>query len=203
MNSIKKYPIVSAILVAINVVLFLVCTFDDGLLYNKGSISILHLMYKGEYYRLLSSMFLHADIQHLVNNMLLLYGLGYMLEKELGHVRFLIYYLVAGVGGDIFSLAKEYITKEYCFSIGASGAVYGLIGILLIFVITMNDRFPDITWQRVAFVIVYALYSGFQSVQVNNAAHIGGLIVGIILGLIYCLRWKHSEKDKWEEIHEN
>ena len=203
MNFIKKYPIVSILLVALNVVLFLICTFDKGLLYNKGSISVLDLINNREYYRLISSMFLHADNNHLVNNMLLLSVLGDMLEKELGHIRFLIYYLITGLGGDIFSIVKELVTKDYYSSIGASGAVFGLIGILLIFVISMQEKFPDITWQRVILVIIYALYSGYQSVRVNNAAHVGGLIVGLIIASIYCVRFKHSEKDKWEEIHEN
>lgn len=125
-----------------------------------------------------------------------MYGLGYMLEKELGHIRFLIFYLVSGLGGDVFSLVKEYVTREYSISYGASGAVYGLIGILLIFVVIMPHRFPNVTWQRVLIVIVYSLYSGYRSIGVNNAAHVGGLITGIIVALIYYVRLKHSEKDK-------
>lgn len=191
---VNRYPVVSIALVAINVLLFLVCTFDDGLLYNKGSISLWNLTRNGEYYRLISSMFLHADIHHLFNNMILLFGLGYMLEHELGHIRFLIYYLVAGLGGDVFSLVKEHMTGYYYSSIGASGAVFGLIGILLILVIFMPHRFPNVTWQRVIFVILYSLYSGYQSIEVNNAAHVGGVLVGAFVAVIYTMRVNHSEK---------
>jgi len=192
----NRYPVVSIALVAINVLLFLVCTFDGGLLYNKGSISLWNLTKDGEYYRLLSSMFLHADINHLFNNMILLFGLGYMLEQELGHIRFLIYYLISGIGGDVFSLVKEYMTGDYYFSIGASGAVFGLVGVLLILVIMLPDRFPNITWQRVVFVIAYSLYSGYRSIEVNNTAHVGGLLVGAFIALIYTMRIRHSYKKK-------
>jgi len=196
MYYINKYPVSSIGLVAINVVLFLVCTFDNGVLYNKGSMGLIYLMYDQEYYRLISSMFLHGDIHHLVNNMLLLYGIGYMIENELGHIRFLIYYLVAGLGGELFSLVHEYMTREYVSSIGASGAVYGLVGMLFVLVLMMPKQFPYLSWQRVAFVILFALYSGFQTPSVNNEAHIGGIVTGMIIAFIYCLRYQYSEKHK-------
>lgn len=186
----KKYPIVTIALIVVNVVLFLICTFDHGVLYKVGSISMWNLITEGQYYRMVSSMFLHADIEHLVNNMLLLYGLGYMIEKEIGSIRFFLYYMLSGLGGNLFSISKEWFTGYFYSSIGASGAVYGLIGMLLIFAVTNREHFPTVTWKNVLFVIFYGLYTGYESIQVNNAAHIGGIITGLLLGGVFSIRLK-------------
>ena len=87
-------PFVSGGLVIVNIILFLLCTFGCDLLYNKGGLSPYNFGIEKEYYRIVTSMFLHADIEHLVNNMLLLFGLGAMIEKEVGHLSFAILYFI-------------------------------------------------------------------------------------------------------------
>lgn len=151
-----------------------------------GSVGALDLA-GGEYYRLFTSLFLHADTQHLVNNMLILFGIGYMIEVELGHFRFGVYYLISGLGADLLSAWVEVLTGEYVSSIGASGAVFGLDGILLALVLLGGKKIPTVTLPRLVFMIVYSLYSGFVADNINNAAHVGGLITGFIIAAIYCL----------------
>lgn len=184
-------PFISAIFVILNVIVFLICTFTGDLLYNMGSVGVLDLA-RGEYYRLFTSMFLHADAQHLVNNMLLLFGIGYMIEKEIGHIRFGLYYLVAGLCGDLLSAWVEIVTGDYVSSIGASGAVFGLDGVLLALVLFLGKNIVSVTLPRLLFMIGYSLYSGFTAENINNAAHVGGLLAGFVMASAFCAICKIS-----------
>lgn len=198
MNSIRQWkekPFVTVILVAGNVLIFLLCTFTGEMLYNRGEISPAFIFDHGQYYRIFSAMFLHADIQHLVNNMLLLAGLGFMLEKETGHIFFPVLYLLSGLGGQVVSLAyKVYANEWYVSSIGASGAVFGLVGVLLAMSLCFAGKMQNVTWQRVLFVVVYSLYSGVRAANIDNAAHIGGFMTGFLLGVLFCLFQKMRER---------
>lgn len=183
----QKIPYISAILVILNVIIFLICTFGGEMLYNIGSISPASFWGKKEYHRLISNMFLHVDIQHLVNNMLLLFGIGSMLEKEIGHVWFFLIYFASGIGADVASLGyKIYCGDWYVESIGASGAVFGLVGMLLAVAICLGSLIPTVTPKKVLFVIAYSVYSGIQNKGIDNAAHIGGVLIGLLFGLIMC-----------------
>lgn len=182
----KDLPFVSAILVFVNVITFLICTFTGNLLYNMGSISAWNLMHE-EYYRLITSMFLHVNAGHLVNNMLILFGIGYMIEKELGHFRFGVYYMVSGLCGNLLSAWMEILSGNFTSSIGASGAVFGLDGVLLALVLFSGKKIATVTLPRLLFMIGYSLYSGFTAYNINNAAHIGGLLAGFVLGTLFCV----------------
>ena len=85
-----------------------------------------------EYYRIISSLFLHFGISHLLNNMVMLGALGWNLEMEVGRVRFLLIYFISGIGGNFISLYSNIVHKENVVSAGASGAVFGLMGALLL-----------------------------------------------------------------------
>lgn len=192
-RSISELPLVSIILVVSNAVIFLICTFSGEMLYNIGDISPNSFFGAGQYYRAVSAMFLHADITHIVNNMLLLAGLGAMLEKETGHIGFLVQYLLSGLGGQAASLGYKLFAGEwYVSSIGASGAVFGLVGVLLSMALCRIKPMPSITWQRVVLVVAYSLYSGIRAANIDNAAHIGGFVSGFLLGMLMCLfqRWR-------------
>lgn len=182
----NQLPFISGIIVILNVIISLICTFTGNLLYNIGSVGVLDLA-QGEYYRLITSMFLHADAHHLVNNMLLTFGIGYMIEKEIGHVRFGIYYMAAGVCGNILSAYIEVLTGDYISSIGASGGVFGLDGVLLALVLFSGKRISTVTLPRLLFMIGYSLYNGFTADNINNAAHVGGLVAGFVMASLLCL----------------
>lgn len=187
-KSISELPLISIMLVAGNAIFFLICTFSGEMLYNIGDISPNSFFGQGQYYRAVSAMFLHADINHIVNNMLLLAGLGAMIEKETGHPGFLALYLLSGLGGQAASLGYKLFAGEwYVSSIGASGAVFGLVGVLLAMALCRVKPMPSVTWQRVLLVVAYSLYSGIRAVNIDNAAHIGGFVSGLLLGLLMCL----------------
>ena len=193
----KNAPYISIFLVVCNLVIFLICTFTGDLLYNIGDFSPYDFADRGEYYRIISSMFLHADIRHLVNNMLLLVGLGMMLEKETGHVRFLLLYLLSGLGGQALSLLNKFWQDQwYTASIGASGAVFGLVGVLLAMSLCLAGRLQNVTWKRIVFMVVYSVYSGVQAADIDNAAHIGGFLSGLLLGLLLCVRIRLQDRKR-------
>ena len=90
----KQIPWCSAVLTAVNVLIFLICQLGGEILYTEGVFSAAYLLRGKEYYRLITSMFLHANISHLVNNMILLYFGGELVENIIGKVRFLILYFL-------------------------------------------------------------------------------------------------------------
>jgi len=176
---IRRLPLVNIILVAVNVLLFLICTFTGDLLYNKGALSVMYIVEDKAYYRVISSMFLHWDVQHLFSNMIVLYYVGEIVEQRIGHIPYAAVYFLSGIAGNIFSMGYELFAGEYVISAGASGAVFGVEGALLFLVLMHRGRLESMTAGRVAFAIAFSLYCGFTSTNVNNAAHVGGVLMGI------------------------
>ncbi len=168
---------VNIILVALNVIIFLICTFTGDLLYNKGAFQ-LRALWQGEWYRLFTSMFLHWNVEHLFSNMIVLYYVGAIVERRLGAVSYTALYVLSGLAGNIFSMGYEFFTNAYGSSAGASGAVFGVEGALLFLVMAHRGKLEYMTAGRVAFAIAFSLYCGFTSPGVNNAAHVGGVLMG-------------------------
>lgn len=168
----------NTIIVAANVIVYIACMFTGDSLYNIGAFSIRNIIVEREWYRVITSMFLHADIQHLLSNMLILYYIGNVVEKYTGCVPYAIIYFLSGIMGNMFSAGYEMFTGNYVSSVGASGAVFGIEGALLMLVIIYKGKCSEVTAGRLAFSIAFSLYCGFTSSYVNNAAHIGGLLTG-------------------------
>lgn len=184
----KELPWVTISLVTVNILVFLICTFTGDLLYNKGALSVMNIVEDHSYYRMFTSMFLHADIQHLFSNMIVLYFLGEIVEKRLGHIPYTILYFLSGIAGDVFSMGYELLTQHYISSVGASGAIFGVEGALLLLIILNHGKIESMTAGRVAFAIAFSLYCGLTSSQVNNAAHVGGVLMGFAASaVIVCL----------------
>lgn len=177
---IKKKYMTWAIL-ALNIVAYIFYEFLGEAVYEAGSLSVLDIMEKQEYYRIVSSMFLHAGMDHIVGNMLFVVILGDMLEQAIGHVRFLFCYMLTGIGGGLCSMLFELTTGDFYHTVGASGAVCGMMGALLVLVIANRGSYGQISLNRMLLAIVYMIYTGVQSPIVNNAAHMGGLLSGILV----------------------
>lgn len=183
----RELPLCCIMLIGVNVIIFLLGILWPVLgswLEKQGQFSIVYLLYDGEFYRLVTSAFLHMDAEHLMNNMLLLYFCGEVVEKTLGKCRFLVLYFVTGICGNLLSAAYEVSIGGYYDSVGASGAVFGLTGALLFLVITRKGAAAQFSMKRVLISIVLSLYAGFSSRGVNNAAHIGGLLSGFLLAFL-------------------
>ena len=190
----KEFPFVSAVLVGINLLVFILCLIFPNI-YVKGACGIYEVFFQGEYGRLFWSLFLHSDAEHLFNNMIIVLFLGSMLEKEIGHISYGIIYFLSGLGGGVLSLLHKYLMGDLVVSIGASGAVFGLNGLLIAMVLLMKSRLK-LSGTRVLVVVFLSLYSGFSVSNIDNAAHIGGLITGFLLGLLICiiLRIKETKR---------
>lgn len=196
----QEIPWVSGTLVAINVIVFLICTFYGDVLYNKGELDVVSVLADRQYGRIVWAMFLHAGIEHLFNNMVILFFLGAMIEKVTGHISFLMLYCLSGVGGNVCSLLAKLLQMDYSASVGASGAIFGLDGVLLAWILLDRQSMPGVTPKRVILMIVLSLYSGFSVQNIDNAAHVGGLLTGFLAGLLLCALRKHRRQKRIEEV---
>lgn len=198
----KNYPVITILLVALNGLLFLgpdllgvPASLDQVLL--GGSVTLWNIE-NGEYYRVLTAMFLHFDINHLMGNMLILAVLGYRLERILGHIPYLILYLISGVGANMLTFLSYLLQADYhVLSAGASGAIFGVCGGM--FAVAMVGREAEgITSSQMLLLILLTLFSGYLSAEVNNLAHLSGLLFGILLGLaFYLVRRRRTRQNFW------
>ncbi len=141
----------------------------------------------GQYYRFLTAMFLHGSIAHLFFNSFALYSLGFEAERIFGSQRFLALYLIAGLGGGVMSYAFNPNP-----SVGASGAIFGLIGALIAFYVVARSVLGGIARQQLGsliFVVMINLALGFTSPYIDNNAHIGGLLTGAVIGWLLAPRF--------------
>ncbi len=129
---------------------------------------------RGEYYRLITSIFVHAGLLHLGMNMLVLWIMGRSLEAALGHARFLTLFMVAGLGG---AVSSYWFNSPLVAGVGASGAIFGLFGAMF-----MIGRELRINTQEVLTMIGLNLVLGFIIPGVDWHAHLGGLVTGALIG---------------------
>lgn len=202
-HRIKRAPYVSIGIVAINIIVYIICTFTGNLLYNMGGLTIWDVQVQGEYWRIVSAMFLHIGTSHIFNNMLILFFMGAMIENEIGHIPFALLYFVSGICGNIFSLVGKATFQDISMSVGASGATFGLTGLLLALVLFSGRQIPNVTIPRVFLMVFYSLYNGFTGYNVDNAAHVGGLLAGFGLGVIACMihRRKQTQNERCRFEH--
>ena len=183
-----KKAYVNGLLIALNVLFFLYLEITGSsenayFMYTKGAMSAPAVLEDGEYYRLLTAMFMHFGIRHIMNNMLVLFVLGDNLERALGHVKYLIFYLLCGIGSNWVSM-MAHSTDTMTVSAGASGAIFGVVGGLL-YVVTANiGRLEDLSTRQLVIMIFFSLYLGYTSTGVDNTAHLSGLVIGIVLAII-------------------
>lgn len=152
---------------------------DTRTLLNWGANNGLLVFAHGQQWRLLSYMLLHGSIWHLGLNMWALWRLGQHVEMVYGTGRMLFIYLVAGVAGGIGSTAFR---GDFVTSVGASGAVMGLLGALIYFGHSFRER--PVNWQGLWSPVIFTLLYGFFMPFIDNHAHIGGLLGGLLAGFL-------------------
>lgn len=175
-------------LIGANLLLFLLVeltgsTGDTAQMIRWGA-AYTPLIQAGEYYRLFTCMFLHFGFQHLLNNMLLLFFLGDYVERFIGKVRYLILYLAGGFLASLFSYLQDLQQGQNTVSAGASGAVFAVLGGLIVLILLHRGRLEDLTLPRVLIMALLSLWVGFQSVGVDGFAHLGGFLAGAALMLL-------------------
>ncbi|MDD4371704.1 MAG: rhomboid family intramembrane serine protease [Anaerostipes sp.] len=154
------------------------------MIYQWGASSWPLIVEAHQWYRLFTSNYLHFGFDHLFNNMAVLCILGYEVEKKMGSLRYVMLYVGAGFIGSVASVGYYMATNQNVVSVGASGAIFGLVGALLIIVLKNRGRENEFYKRGFIIVIVGTLYHGISSAGIDNAAHVGGLIGGAILALI-------------------
>ena len=192
-----KKPIVTYSLIFICILVFILMyvlgngSTDNYTLLVFGA-NVDTLTKNGDYYRLFTSMFLHIGILHLLCNMYSLYIIGKEVENVFGKVKYLIIYLLSGIAGSILSLAFNHNT----ICAGASGAIFGLLGALLYFGYYYRTYLGATLTRSIIRVIVLNLIIGFTSSGIDNAAHIGGLVGGILIAMAVGVPDKSNNNNK-------
>ncbi|MCR5310275.1 MAG: rhomboid family intramembrane serine protease [Lachnospiraceae bacterium] len=186
-------PKATALIVLFNLLVFLVCTFTGELLYNIGEVGLSLVGTPDQWYRVITSMFLHSGMSHLFNNMLLLWFAGEITERAMGSLHYTFLYFVSGICGCLLTFVSEIISGKSVVMIGASGAVFGVLGALLALVIFKRVKGATMKVPRIAVVLILSIYAGFTETNVANWAHIGGLAAGFIFGMIFCLVKRNRE----------
>lgn len=189
-----KKIIVTKCLILICVIMYLVSLFINPdfntSLYILGA-NHPGSVINGEVYRLLASAFLHGNLIHLVVNMYSLWIIGSQVETYIGKIKFLIIYLLSALMGSMFSL----IFLGNSMSIGASGAIFGLMGSLLYFGYHYRLYLSNTLSSQIIPIIVLNLFLGFTIDGIDNAAHIGGLIGGYLATMIVGIKYKSTKSE--------
>ena len=192
----RKKPIITYSLIIINILVFLAMY-----IFGKGSEDTLTLLLfganypvlvkAGDYYRLITSAFLHIGLLHLICNNYALYVIGSQLESFLGKAKFLIIYLVSAICGSLMSMLFS-----DGISAGASGAIFGLLGSLLYFGYNYRVYLGTVLKSQIIPLIILNLVIGFMTPGIDNAAHIGGFLGGLGMTMALGIKYKTSTFEK-------
>ncbi|HHV54567.1 MAG TPA: rhomboid family intramembrane serine protease [Firmicutes bacterium] len=166
------------LLIAINLAVFITDFILGGVLTQFG-LKFGPAIWQGQYYRLVTALFLHAGIFHLLFNLYALYYLGPALEIGLGRHRFWLLYLLSGVTGNLLSLRLAPLAP----SLGASGAIFGLLGYYLYLSLALPR--PSLRQGVVTIIVVNLLWGFLPGSRIDNFAHLGGLLGGFLLGPLF------------------
>lgn len=185
----KPFVTIGLLLVIGLVYLYGLMTSSDVLVYNFGVYR--DFIRDGEIYRLLTGTFIHIDLIHLLCNCYALFVIGSMVEGYYGKKKYSIIYLVSALTGSLLS-----ICMSGSFSIGTSGAIFGLLGSLLYFGYHYRVYFGSVIIARIIPVIIINLAIGFMISGIDNFAHIGGLIGGFLISKSLGINSKDKKSDK-------
>ena len=191
-----KKPYVTYILIALNIFMFLLMYILGNGSEDVNTLVQFGALYKpyvlaGEYFRIISTIFLHIGIWHLLVNCYSLYVIGNQMESFLGKTKFLFVYLISAISGSLMSLIFT-----NAVSAGASGAIFGLLGSMLYFGYNYRVFLGNVLKSQIIPLIVLNLIIGFSLSGIDNAAHIGGLVGGVFSTVAVGLKHKTSTFEK-------
>jgi rhomboid protease GluP len=176
----RRTPVTTLLLVAIAIGFAFQLLSGDAV--TQAGANYRPAVMAGEYWRLVTSMFLHGGLLHLAVNAWALYQLGALFEVWMGSSRLLLTYFLTGVAG---SLASVMWTNAP--SVGASGAIFGLLGALIAFLLRHRERLNQWGKSLLSQLVGWAainVFLGFSVPGIDNAAHLGGCAAGFLLGLV-------------------
>ena len=188
----RRKPYLTWTLLSVNLLLWLLVEMSGGstnteVLLKFGAMEAQHIA-AGDYWRLFTATFLHSGLLHLSFNCIALFIFGHQLEQIYGHTRFIAIYFIAGLAGSATSYALSISAAPNTLGVGASGAVFGLLGGLVAFYTVHRDKFGAIGRQSLTGLLVIVAINvalGFVVPGIDNFAHIGGFVAGLLVGLAY------------------
>lgn len=188
-----KKPVVTYLLILICLIM-LILTGASSNIYTliKYGANVDYLTKGGEYYRLVSSIFLHVGIFHFLFNMYALYIIGPQIENFYGRFKYFLIFILSGISGSILSISFNTNTV----SAGASGAIFGLMGALLYFGYYYRNYLGSVIKSQIIPIILLNLVIGFSFSGIDNAAHIGGLVGGVLSAMALGIKDKSRKFDK-------
>lgn len=193
-SNLKFVPIMTISLIIINIIVFIVMealgdTNSSSFMEKYGAMSWRLLFEEHEFFRLITCVFLHFGIEHLFNNMITLAVIGNEVEHILGHTKFIIIYMLSGIGASFVSAVYNMNVNHelYIISAGASGAIFGVLGSLLVTSLLYRNIRAHINPANIMIIAVLSVLNGYMNYGIDNMAHIGGLLFGIIITFISCL----------------
>ena len=197
-NYYDSKPYITTAVIAANIIVFAVMsifgnTLDAQYMAEHGAMYPPYVAENGQYWRMFTSMFMHFGLMHILNNMIMLGAVGRIVEIAMGHVRFLIAYIVAGICGSVLSYAIMLNNNDYAVSAGASGAIFGMVGALVWIVIANRGFYEGISRQQVIFMVILMIYYGVSTSGVDNWDHLGGLAGGFIISIVLYRKKRYNK----------
>lgn len=181
---------VTNMVILANIVMYILTAYLSGSILDSHTSVLIYLGAKhneliraGQYYRLITAMFLHGGILHIALNMYALKSIGPLIENIYGKWKFILTYFISGITSSLFSY---YFSPA--ISVGASGAIFGLMGAALVLGIKMRHKIGRGFLRSILQVVVVNLFLGFGLSNVDNFGHLGGLIGGLIITSLFYIK---------------
>lgn len=190
-----KHYLLTILFISINLFVFLLFA-KSGSISSEKLIEIgafyEPLVKKGEYYRFITSLFLHTNLEHLLSNVLSIITFGFILEKTIGSFSFFIIYFLSGIGANIL----KFSFYDGSASVGASGSVFGLFGAFMIVIIIHWKDVNEILKYVISFMVGGQIFYTFFGENINVFSHIGGFLTGFLLTFLLLIALKLKLKQK-------
>lgn len=194
MFQISKKFLPTLIIIGVNIAIYALTSFfggnfletDPGVIVGFGLYTPYVL--NGEVWRLLTSLFIHANVAHIAGNMLFLFIYGLRAEEMFDVKEYLAIYFLSGLAGNVLTMVADLLTVGFAFSVGASGAIFGVLGAVMIY---MRRSIGQSIMS--ALIYVFFLFTLNIAPGVNILAHLGGLVMGLALGYILAATRKRRQ----------
>ncbi len=185
----EKTPFITYIIMLLNLFVFLLCNVDNDYAPKLGILNSI----ENEYYRIITAGFTHVDIFHFLFNMYALYIIGSQIESFIGKRKYIIVYLGSLIASSMLSMA---FLPDNTYSLGASGAIFGLFGSILVFGYHYRVYLGTALRSQIVPVIIFNLMLGFMIPGIDIAAHIGGFAAGLLITTALGIKYKSTISDR-------
>lgn len=195
----NEKPYVTYSLIVINVLVWIYMEINGGStntinLIRFGAVDFLSVFRKGEYYRIITSMFIHIGISHLLFNCFSLYIFGTRIEKYMKKWEYILLYMMSGILGGLTSIIVDLLNNRIAISAGASGAIYGILGAILVYSKVYKKHIGGISFYTILIMLIAGIAFGLMDSAVSNMAHLGGFLSGALIAFLFTLKDKGLEK---------